>query len=159
MSSLNRIFSIVLAVLLISSCLPKTSNSGKVIKVKDGDSIVLLDSLNQEVEIRLAYIDAPESRQDFGTKSKAHLSDLIYNKKVDYKIIEPKDRYGRVIAEIVLNDSIIINKEMIAAGMAWHYDQYPGGFFYEQLERKARKADLGIWSQPSPIAPWEFRHK
>ncbi len=142
----------------MTSCLPQTPKTGKVIKIKDGDSIVLLDSLNREIEIRLAFIDAPERGQDFGTKSKSYLSDLIYKKNVQYKVIEATDRYGRIIGEIILNDTIIINKEMIAAGMAWHYDQFPGGFFYEQLERKARKADLGLWSQPSPTPPWEFRH-
>ena len=29
----------------------------------------------------------------------------------------------------------------------------------EKLEVKARAAKLGLWSQPNPVAPWDFRHR
>lgn len=148
-----------LFIAFLLSCEPTADINGKVIKVKDGDSIVVLDSLNQQHEIRLAYIDAPERYQDFGQKSKKHLSDLVFDKNVDIVIIEPSDRYGRIIAEVIVSDSINVNKAMLSTGMAWHFDQYPGTYIHERMERKASKAHLGLWADPNPVPPWEFRRK
>ncbi len=147
------------AVFLLFACEPKTDIAGKVIKVKDGDSIVVLDSLRKQHEIRLAYIDAPERYQDFGQQSKNYLSDLVFGKNVGIIIIEPSDRYGRIIAEVIVSDSVNVNKAMLAAGMAWHFDQYPGTFIHERLERKAKRNKAGLWANPNAIPPWEFRRK
>lgn len=27
-----------------------------------------------------------------------------------------------------------------------------------KLENIARAAKIGLWSQPNPVAPWDFRH-
>ncbi|MCB0501782.1 MAG: thermonuclease family protein [Bacteroidetes bacterium] len=143
--------------LLIWSCEPTTSHSGKVIKVKDGDSIVVLDSLNQQIEIRLAYIDAPEIGQDFSKVSKKYLSDLIFDKQVTYKEVQKPGRYGRVIAEITLPDGTNVNKKLVAEGMAWHYINFSGGKTYEKLEEDARSKYKGLWGQFQPEAPWEYR--
>ena len=48
---------------------------GKVIGIKDGDTIVVLDSLNNQTTLRLAEVDCPEKSQPFGTKSKQFTSD------------------------------------------------------------------------------------
>ncbi len=158
-SSILIWFSTILLVFGLFACEPKSHLQGKVIHVKDGDSIVVLDSLNQKHEIRLAYIDAPERFQAFGQQSKKHLSDLLLNEFVEVVEIEPSDRYGRIIAEINLLDKTNVNKEMLAAGMAWHYDKYPGNAQHERLERQAQKQNLGLWHDKNPTPPWEFRRK
>jgi len=45
-----------------------------VVRVTDGDTIVVLDSADAQHKIRLTGIDAPERKQAFGIKSKEHLS-------------------------------------------------------------------------------------
>ena len=58
--------------------------------VSDGDTItVLVDKT--PYKIRLAGIDAPESRQAFGQASKQHLSALVYKKPVTV-LWDKKDR-------------------------------------------------------------------
>ncbi len=53
---------------------PPMQFTGKVVKVTDGDTIhVLLDK--ETHKIRLLHIDAPESKQAFGTKAKQALSE------------------------------------------------------------------------------------
>ncbi|MEZ5008415.1 MAG: thermonuclease family protein [Chitinophagales bacterium] len=156
-SKARMTFGVLFALVLLFSCEPQTIQTGKVVKIKDGDSIVVLDSLNQQIEIRLAYIDAPEYGQDFSKVSKKYLSDLIFDKQVIYKPVQAPDRYGRIIGEVRLADGTIVNQKMVQDGMAWHYVQYSGGRTYEKLEQEARSKYLGIWGFAEPIAPWEYR--
>src|SRR5207253_8449622 len=55
---------------------------GRVVRIADGDTITLLDSINGQHRIRLQGIDAPESHQDFGAQSNKSLSDMIFDKNV-----------------------------------------------------------------------------
>ena len=58
--------------------------SGKVIGVTDGDTIKVL--VNKEsVTVRLEGIDAPESGQSYGKKSKEALAEMVAGKTVTVK--------------------------------------------------------------------------
>ena len=98
--------------------------SGRVVRVTDGDTIVVLNSSKVQHKIRLTGIDAPERGQAFGTKSKEHLSDLVAGKSVvvDYS---KYDRYQRMLGKVLLNGEDV-NLEQVDAGMAWHYKKYQG---------------------------------
>ena len=68
----------LLFVLLITHCLVQADTlTGRVVRVTDGDTIVILDSANTQHKIRLMGVDAHERGQAFGTKSKEHLSDSV----------------------------------------------------------------------------------
>ena len=56
--------------------------TGKVVGVKDGDSLIVRQDKGDSVEIRLWGIDAPEKRQAYSNKGKRFLSNLAYKKKV-----------------------------------------------------------------------------
>ena len=96
--------------------------TGRVVRVTDGDTIVVLDASKEQHKIRLTGIDAPERGQALGTKSKEHLSDLVAGKtvEVDYSKYE---RYQRILGKILLNGEDV-NLEQVEAGMAWHYKKY-----------------------------------
>ena len=51
-----------------------------------------------------------------------------------------------------------INKAMVADGYAWAYREYLKDQDYLSIEEQARSHSIGIWSQPSPIYPSDFRH-
>ena len=51
--------------------------TGRVVRVTDGDTIIVLDAKNIQHKIRLQGIDAPEKGQAYGTKSKEHLSSTV----------------------------------------------------------------------------------
>lgn len=127
----------------------------KIVGISDGDTATCLTSDKQQIKIRFDQIDAPEMGQDFGNASKKALSDLIYNQEVGLDTKE-QDKYGRTVAEVFVNDKNI-NKEMVALGMAWAYREYMKDSEYETLETKARNAGIGIWSQPNPIYPSDYR--
>jgi endonuclease YncB( thermonuclease family) len=52
----------------------------------DGDTLTILDARKRQHEIRLADIDAPETKQPIGTRSKQSLSDLCSGKTQRPKI-------------------------------------------------------------------------
>ena len=149
-------------VLLLSGCLEvENSHQFKVVSVSDGDTITVLDSANQQHKIRLAGIDAPEKTQAFGQKSKDSLSAMISGHKVDV-VLGKTDRYGRNISK-VLSDGVDVNLEQIKAGLAWHYKQYEKDqppedrTSYAKAETDAAESKLGLWIDPDPTSPWEFR--
>jgi len=145
-----------------ASIVANSQLTGRVVGVTDGDTLTVLDAGNRQHKIRLAGIDAPEARQDFGQKAKRHLSDLIFGKSV---LVEGTkiDRYGRRVGKILIEGKNA-NLEMVKAGLAWHFKQYEqeqsveDRRLYAAAEISARSAKLNIWSMPNPVPPWEFRH-
>jgi endonuclease YncB( thermonuclease family) len=128
---------------------------GHVVAIADGDTFTLLTEGNVQVKVRLHGIDAPEKRQDFGKRAKQELSTLIYGREV--RVTDKgRDRYGRTIG-LVYVGQLNINEEMLRRGMAWHYLKYDHDASWDELERTARESHLGLWSQLSPLAPWEWR--
>jgi endonuclease YncB( thermonuclease family) len=138
------------------------SITGKVIGVADGDTLTVLDSGLQPRKIRLDGIDAPESRQDYGSRSKQSLADLVFGKTVTVTSSK-KDEYGRAVGKVTL-DGRDINLEQINRGMAWFYREYAKELnpqdarLYEKAEASAKSAKRGLWADPSPTPPWDFRH-
>lgn len=127
----------------------------KVVAVKDGDTIELLRN-GQTVTVRLYGVDAPEKNQDFGHRAKQFASDLAFNKTVRL-IVHNTDRYGRTVGTIILPDGRSLNEELVKNGFAWHYKEYAKDKNLENLETDARRFKRGLWQDPNPTAPWEFR--
>ncbi len=132
--------------------------TGKVIAVKDGDTIeVLLNGKAQR--IRLRHIDCPEKNQPFGTKAKMFTSANSFGQTVTVLHTHQYDRNKRLIAEIILSTGDTLNRELVKAGLAWHYKKYSADTTYNMLERSARFAKKGLWSEKEPVAPWMWRKK
>ena len=139
-----------------SPTLALESWTGKVVAVKDGDTIEVLKE-GKAVRIRLAEIDCPEKAQPFGNKAKQFTSDQCFGKTV--KVLpQDIDRYGRTVAKIILPGGRSLNQELIKAGLAWQYTRYSHDEYLKHLEKEARKAKRGLWSDPHAIPPWEWRH-
>ncbi|MFM8893505.1 MAG: thermonuclease family protein, partial [Planctomycetia bacterium] len=127
----------------------------RVVGVHDGDTLTCLDESNQQQKVRLAEIDAPEIGQDYGKVSREVLAEMVFGKTVDVTE-EGKDRYGRWIGHLSLG-GVDVNRQMIASGNAWHYVDYSRDTSLAALEAQARSQRLGLWAQPNPVAPWDFR--
>jgi endonuclease YncB( thermonuclease family) len=130
--------------------------SARVIGVTDGDTLTVLRDKSR-VKIRLHGIDCPESGQDFGTQAKKKTSELAFGQVV--KVQEHGlDRYGRTVADVILPAGRSLNQELVGQGFAWWFRKYaPHDSKLSQLEAEARAAKRGLWSQPNPIPPWEWR--
>lgn len=152
---MKRIF--VFMLLFLTALCNANSVSGKVVKVKDGDTIVVLNNQLTMVTIRLAGVDAPEKKQDFGVVAKQFVSDQVFGKTVIFKEVS-KDRYGRTVA-FVFYENKNLSQELLKVGLAWHYLKYEKSKYLQELETTARNSKVGLWSLPNPVAPWEFRVK
>lgn len=154
-----RATSVALAlVAVLLSCQPSTGHeafTGKVVGVADGDTLVVLDGTTP-VRVRLHGIDCPERGQAFGAAAKRLASSLAFGKAVTVRP-HGKDRYGRLLGEVVLPDGRVLNRELVAAGMAWHYVRYSDDAALAKAEQQARRARVGVWSEPDPVAPWRYR--
>lgn len=128
---------------------------GEVVGITDGDTLTIL--VNREsFKVRLAEIDAPESKQPFGTRSRQSLAAICHRKpaQVTWK---SRDRYKRIIGQVECA-GIDANAHQVSSGMAWVFDRYssPDSPLY-RLQDDARQARRGLWSDAEPVPPWDWR--
>lgn len=140
---------------IISSTL--YSQQGTVIKVKDGDTIVILDDKKQTHTIRIANIDCPEKGQPFSKVAKDFVSNEIFGQPVYVEYLKT-DRYGRTIGNVFYDDKSL-SEELLKSGLAWHYSYYSKDKKLASLELEARKKEIGLWSEKNPINPYDWRRR
>lgn len=130
--------------------------TGKVVAVLDGDTIEVLRHGKAE-RIRLRGVDCPEKKQPFGQKAKQFTSSLVFGKTVTV-VPSEKGRYGRTIGDVFLPTGVNLSYELVKAGLAWWYHKYSDDVVLAALELEAQVAKRGLWIDPHPIPPWEYRH-
>ena len=122
----------------------------------DGDTIEVLHNKKPQ-RVRLYGIDCPETRQAFGTRAKQATSALLFAKIVTVES-RGRDKYSRIIADVFLADGTNLNQRLVAEGWCWHYEKYaPDDLVLAVLELAARGAMKGLWADPNPMPPWEWR--
>lgn len=133
--------------------------SVKVIDISDGDILTVLYDNKQQSKIRLHGIDCPEKDQPYATEAQKYASDLALGKKVELVLTATgKDSYGRWIGILLLPDGSNLNDELVKAGFAWWDKKFaPRDKELAALEAEARKEKRGLWADPNPIPPWEWR--
>lgn len=137
------------------------SYSGLVVSVADGDTVTVLDGANRQHKVRLAGIDAPEKAQAFGNVSRQRLAQLVFQKQVTIEF-DKFDRYKREVGKVLVAGKDA-NLEQIKAGLAWHYKKYEreqspaDRQAYSAAENQASAEQRGLWRDPEPIPPWDFR--
>jgi endonuclease YncB( thermonuclease family) len=134
---------------------------GRVVRVADGDTVTVLVAGRVQHVVRLAGIDAPEKAQPYGERAKHLLSDLVFGAEVDVEY-DKRDRYGRIVGKVVRNGRDA-SLSLIEAGYTWHFKRYAAEqsnvdrVTYAHAEETARQARRGLWSEPAPQPPWEWR--
>ena len=164
MSALPKIIRTLTVVffILLGGLAHSATITGKVVGVSDGDTITVLDASKTQFKIRLEGIDAPEKAQPFGQKSKEHLSDLVFGKQVVVES-DKTDKYGRTVGKVLVNGKDA-NLEQMRSGFAWHYKEYQkeqsasDPLDYTSAETFAKSSKAGLWRDPKPMPPWEWRH-
>jgi micrococcal nuclease len=128
---------------------------GLVIAIADGDTLTVLDSDFKQVKVRLAEIDAPESKQPFGTRARQSLGELCHEKRAEVRVTD-RDRYGRIVGRVTC-DGTDANSTQVHRGLAWVYDRYAKDATLYRLQDEARAAGRGLWTDSTPVAPWAWR--
>ena len=131
-----------------------SGESCEVGRVVDGDTVVL-ELFGLEVKVRLAEIDAPESRQEYGSEATALLESLVRGKEIELIEVD-RDRYGRVVAHLH-GEHGCVNQRLVERGAAWHYEDYSDSAAMAALQAGAKSARLGLWGRADAVAPWDFR--
>jgi len=131
------------------------------IRVIDGDTVEVIPTTGKSERIRLLGIDAPESKQDYGTQSTQALQQCVDDKNVSIEWTE-RDRYDRLLGKVIA-DGKDCNLNQVVQGAAWHYKYYQQGqlaydrLAYANAEVLARSQQQGLWASDNLTAPWDFR--
>jgi micrococcal nuclease len=147
---------LVAALIASVPALAANAFTGRVIRVADGDTLTI-EAANRVVKVRLFGVDAPESGQEDGDAARWFTANAALDRTVT--VIERDfDRYGRMVADIVLPDGRALNRELVKAGRARWYPRYaPNEADLQNLETEAREHRRGIWANAQQVAPWEWR--
>lgn len=156
-ATITRILSVVF-VLGLSSPGWTADFTGPDVSILDGDTIEVLHNTRAE-RIRLNGIDCPEKGQAYGKRAKQAASELVFGKEVTLNTFG-KDKYGRTLADVILPDGTNVNHELVKHGWCWWYRKYaPENVILAELQRRARRSGLGLWADPHPVPPWEWRKR
>ena len=137
--------------------------TGRVVRVIDGDTLVVLDASSTQHKIRLSGIDCPERRQPWSTRAKQALSDQVFDHQVTVNW-DKRDRYKRIVGK-VLDRKRDVNLGLVRDGMCWWYRKYAkeqnagDRVLYAEAEEEARGKRRRLWSDPEPVPPWEWRRR
>ncbi|HGM0375439.1 TPA: thermonuclease family protein [Neisseria gonorrhoeae] len=138
------------------------SYTGTVSKVYDGDTLHVIDGDGAKHKIRMAYIDAPEMKQAYGTRSRDNLRAAAEGRKVSVRVFET-DRYQREVAQVSAGKTDL-NLMQVQDGAARHYKSYAkeqqdkADFAdYADAQIQAERERKGLWKAKNPQAPWAYR--
>jgi endonuclease YncB( thermonuclease family) len=153
--------------------------TGTVVKVSDGDTYIVKRSDGSEVKVRLHWADCPEIAhrtgevdQPGGREALEWANKLLLGVHV---AVHPRgESYGRIVGDINLADapkppdavksgespqqkSYQLSLDLVARGLARVDPRYHPTKALIDAESDARKNKRGLWSDPSPVPPWEWR--
>jgi len=121
------------------------------VAVIDGDTIVL----DGNERVRLIGVDTPETKdprkpvQYFGREACEFTKRLVEGLKVrlDYDL-NKKDKYGRTLAYVYLEDGTFLNAEIIKKGYGFAYRHFLFKYYdeFKRYEREAREKGIGLWA-------------
>ncbi|NQT80165.1 MAG: thermonuclease family protein [Candidatus Aminicenantes bacterium] len=123
----------------------------KCIIVIDGDTILLAGN----EKVRLIGVDTPETRDEnrpvqyFGKEAYEFTKSLVEGKKVRLEYgTNRKDKYGRTLAYVYLEDGTFLNAEIIRQGYGYLYKAFIFKYFdkFWQYEKEAREKKIGLWA-------------
>ena len=127
----------------------------QVLKVNDGDTIVV-DMNGVEETIRFIGVDTPETHhpskpvQCFGRAASEFTTYQLDGQLVRLEadpLNSNRDRYGRLLRYVYLQDGTLLNESVIEEGYGFAYTSFPftKAEEFEALERLAREENRGLW--------------
>ncbi len=124
----------------------------KVVRAIDGDTVELVNG----DRLRYIGIDTPEEVdprkpvQCFAKEAAVANKNLVEGKTVVfYKDISDRDKYGRWLGFVYLNDGTFVNRILVREGFAFAYPYKPDITDADELqldETNARRAGHGLWA-------------
>jgi len=128
----------------------------EVISITDGDTIKV--DINGETEtLRLIGMDTPETVdprkpvQCFAVEASDKAKEILSGQNVKLEADSTqseRDKYGRLLRYVFLEDGTLINAKLIEDGYAFNYIYEPFQFMkqFDYLEKQAKENRTGLWS-------------
>jgi endonuclease YncB( thermonuclease family) len=124
--------------------------------VTDGDTIWVRPVRGGPPQhVRIDGIDAPETCQPFGGKSREALAAHVLHKRVTLTT-RGEDDYRRTIARVRMGREDV-GGWLVSNGYAWSYRYRHDRGPYARQEAKARAARAGLWAAGNADVPRDFR--
>ncbi len=130
-------------------------------KVFDGDTILAVIK-GKKRKVRLLGIDTPEKdgpytrEEPFGKEATRRAVRLVEEKTVTLVFGEKrkKDRFGRLLAYVLLPNGKSLNEILLNEGLAEVYrnGKHPLKKRYRQIAKEAQKRCKGLWRLKKPCA-------
>lgn len=131
-----------------------------ITRVIDGDTVeALLDGETSVVKVRFLGVDTPESVdprrgvQCFGKEASAYTKRLLQGQRVELREdlqADDRDKYGRLLRNILREDGMDVNATLIAEGYAQAYLSFPLSAKRKAqlrlLQEQAKTEERGLWS-------------
>lgn len=126
--------------------------------VPDGDTLwVQPQAGGTPRKLRLQGIDAPEICQQGGEAARDALRGLV-DQKLLHVDVRYQDDYGRGLARIQV-DGQDLGARLVADGQAWSSRWRRSRGPYVAQEAAARAASRGVFAEPAPEPPRNFRQR
>jgi endonuclease YncB( thermonuclease family) len=140
--------------------------NGTVVDVIDGRTLVVSNSVGNNINVRLRYLEIPEPEQQLSDVVKNHLKDLALGKKIAVTKVQIFSNYTLGVGMITeKNVNFDLSQQMIRDGAGW-FDVYDASIVtdqstsdYQETEQLAKNEKRGVWGIAGMKTPWEFRNE
>lgn len=138
--------------------IPKEDGRPLCVRVVDGDTLVVRMEGKKET-VRLIGVDTPETKHPkkpveyFGHEASRFTEGMAKGKRLRLEHDrQQRDRYGRLLAYVYLEDGTFLNAEIIRRGYGFAYTKYPFRHMedFRRMEREARESGAGLWGGQRP---------
>jgi len=142
-----------LILLLVLYCALAAQDLAICTRVVDGDTIVV-HVAGKEESVRLIGVDTPETVHPskpveyFGKEASAFTKQMVEGKHVRLEYDwQRRDKYGRLLAYVYLEDGTFLNAEIIKQGFGFAYTKYPFKYLdeFREYQRSAQANNRGLW--------------
>jgi micrococcal nuclease len=150
---------ILIGIILLLTTIHAEQWNALVTRVVDGDTYIVQLESGKKERVRIFGIDTPEYDQPYGDSATIWVTQRILDQQVTLST-KNRDRWNRIIAEVHLSDGKNLAEELVSRGLAWWWPQYaPEEESLKNYQARAQKEKIGLWSAPSPKAPWKHRQE
>ncbi len=134
----------------------------RVVHVVDGDTldVNLSDGRETYTRVRLWGVDTPESVkpdhpvEHFALEAGAFTRQMVDGRCVRLELLphRMRDKYGRVLAYVYLDDERMLNRVLIEQGLGYADSRFAHRYQREfrDLQAEARAAGRGLWARVRP---------
>ena len=146
---------LTLLFLLALDCSISAQDLAICTRAVDGDTIVV-HVAGKEERVRLIGVDTPETVHPskpveyFGKEASAFTKRMIEGKHVRLEYDwQKRDKYGRLLAYVYLEDGTFLNVEIIKQGYGFAYTKYTFRYLdeFREYQRSAQANNRGLWAR------------